>query len=509
MPPTPSQFERVGERRFTIALIVLAVLVRLFRLGYQSLWVDEMLTLAVSTPEEGLNIWSYLQYNVHGPLHSAVVYLFQLVSRNDAWLRLPSAAAGVAGVVYMYRWTRWWLTPSLARLAALMLAVHPLHVYYSQELRNYAFLLFFALLSCHHFHRLLEGGRARNQVAYVLGMTCAALSNFTAAFLFLAHTIMFIARHRFDRRPLLRWLVMAVAILVLISPWVYRIHTYIDIKRLVTPVAPGELEDAERLRGATTFSWLSVPYTMYTYSVGFSLGPSTRELHQRHDLSSVFRGHWLEVCWVVVLFGVVGLMGLRTAVRNRLRWRELCLYLLVPIACTLVLNWQNAKPFNVRYVLLGFPAFVCLLAAGLGGLGKWVGKAAALAVLATLVVSTGNYYFNGRYARDDVKRATGYVERRIADGECIFAPTVANIVARYATRNDPILGVYQRAWTPKERVDAQMSRLFAGCNAFWYVRARPWVDDADGYVWDQISSRYRQVEVANFDGVTVIHFERK
>ena len=94
-------------------------------------------------PKDGLNIWSYLKYNIHGPLHSFVVYLFQLISLNDGWLRIPSALAGAGAVVYFYLWVRLWIGRNTAPIGAVLLALHPLHIHYSQELRNYSFLLFF------------------------------------------------------------------------------------------------------------------------------------------------------------------------------------------------------------------------------------------------------------------------------------------------------------------------------------------------------------------------------
>ncbi|MFH1755037.1 MAG: hypothetical protein ABIA59_04985, partial [Candidatus Latescibacterota bacterium] len=87
-----------SDRRFVIGLMILAGCIRLYRLGYQSLWVDEILTYVVSSPKDSLHIWDYLKYNLHGPLHSFIVYLFQLIDRSDAWLRLPSAIAGVASI---------------------------------------------------------------------------------------------------------------------------------------------------------------------------------------------------------------------------------------------------------------------------------------------------------------------------------------------------------------------------------------------------------------------------
>ena len=82
------------DSTFLLWLLAAALLLRFFRIHSQSLWVDELLTLNVSVPRPGLNIWDYLKYNIHGPLHSVVVYLFHFVSMNEGWLRTPSAVAG-------------------------------------------------------------------------------------------------------------------------------------------------------------------------------------------------------------------------------------------------------------------------------------------------------------------------------------------------------------------------------------------------------------------------------
>jgi len=188
---------------------------------------------------------------------------------------------------------------------------------------------------------------------------------------------------------------------------------------------------------------------------------------------------------------------------------ELFLYLLIPLILTLLLNWQNAKAFNARYVLVGFPAFVCFIAVGLAGLKRWRGLALALLVLLTLSTSVGNSFFNGRYARDDVRGAVRYVEAHIQTGECVFAPTVTRIVEHYYEGVEEVHAVYNPPGWPREKTDARLETIFAWCNSLWYIRARPWADDADGYVRDRLGQRYRKTQLVNFNGVEVIHFEQK
>ena len=46
-------------------------------------------------------------------------------------------------------------------------------------------------------------------------------------------------------------------------------------------------------------------------------------------------------------------------------------------------------------------------------------------------ISIGNYYFNGAYAKENVKDAVRYLENEIEKDECIFAPTVKEVVEHY------------------------------------------------------------------------------
>jgi uncharacterized membrane protein len=497
------------EGRFLFVLAAAALALRLFRIGVQSLWVDEMLTMHVSNPvKEGLNIWSYLKYNIHGPLHSLSVYLIQFINANDGWLRLPSALAGTGTVVYFYLWTRSWLGRVVGRICAVLLAVHPLHMFYSQEVRNYSFLLLFAAMAFYHFHRLMINGRRKDWIWYVIAITFAALSNFTAAFLYAAHTLVFFARKGFHRKVILRWVTVSLVILILISPWVYRIYTFIDVSDLVTPVMPGQLTPDERLRGKTTVSPAALPYAFYTFGVGFSLGPSTRELHADTTVLEVLRKHVLPITWVAVLFGGLWLFGIWKTRSQKMPWVELGLYFLLPIVCTFILNWQNAKAFNVRYVLLSLLPFLCFVAAAINGLPARARAAALGLVVATLLFSTGNYYFNGRYARDDVKGAVRFIERQGGDGYCVFAPTVSDIVLHYLRNDAPVYAI-RTDWMTMERVEVRLEEMFAGCNSLWYLSARPWLLYTDGYISERITNHYDKAKVVEFNGVTLTKYEKK
>jgi hypothetical protein len=152
--------------------------------------------------------------------------------------------------------------------------------------------------------------------------------------------------------------------------------------------------------------------------------------------------------------------------------------------------------------------YLSLLALGIARPGRraWTGAVAGLAVLATCAISLGRHYFDPRYAKEDVRGATRAVEARLTPGECIFAPTVWQIVEHYQRTGAPLHYVYRDPPLLRER---QLEDLFASCDSFWYLRARPWVDDADGSVLAAVEARCRRRETLEFAGVSAIRFSPK
>jgi 4-amino-4-deoxy-L-arabinose transferase-like glycosyltransferase len=495
---------------FLGAVLVVAFLLRVAKLGSQSLWVDEVLSLGKIIPKPGLNIWDYIFYNIQGPFHALVVHVFHFVSVNDGWLRLPSALAGTAAVYYLYRWAGLWLGPRVARLATVILVVHPLHIFYSQELRAYSFLFLFTVFSCYQLHRVLTSETRGGWARYIIGIALSALSNFSAAFLYATHAVIYLVRRGFSKRRLLHWVVASLLIAILISPWIYRIYVVIDVPSLIAPRSPGEIPVDHRLRGETTFTPAAVPYLFYTFSVGFTLGPSLRELHTVTSMASVVRQYWGAILWVGLLFGSLGIAGARWIWMNNRNWAQAALYLLLPLAFVLLICWQNAKAFNVRYLLVSLPAFICLIAAGIQSFRPLVARVLSALVLITMLVSLGNYYFNARYAKEDVRGATRYLEETAGAADCLLVPTVTGVFEYYYRGNNLLYQYYSPAVGTAADAREQLQQLFEECSGVWYLRTREWDQDPNGILIETLGVEYDVADrVEEFDGVKLIRYEKK
>jgi len=142
-----------GERRLAAwwplaGLVVLAAGLRFTTLDLQSFWYDEAFT-----PVHVLHssLWATLRSVTHTentpPLWYLIAWLdARVLGSGELALRLPSALAGVATVPVAWAIGRELAGRRAGLIAAALVAVNPLFVWYSQEARAYALFVLTALL---------------------------------------------------------------------------------------------------------------------------------------------------------------------------------------------------------------------------------------------------------------------------------------------------------------------------------------------------------------------------
>src|SRR5256885_4643724 len=128
-------------------LFFLGLALRLYRLSNQSLWMDEISSVATARVPLNQIVERSAQNN---SLPTYFVLLRQTVGLSNEHIeikaRLISALAGAFSIplfmelVFLWRRNLW-----VAVAAGLLLAVNPLHPWYSQEARGYALMLLLGL----------------------------------------------------------------------------------------------------------------------------------------------------------------------------------------------------------------------------------------------------------------------------------------------------------------------------------------------------------------------------
>ncbi len=201
------------------ALTAAALALRLLHLTRFELFVDEAATWWFAKLIAGGGLSEQMRLEPTPPLYYALVgVLMRLFGEADVVLRLPSALFGAAAIPIVFALGRALFGSRAGWIAALLLAVHPLHVFYSREARVYPLLLCLTMLTLLALWRALESDSRRAWVAFGAALTAACYSHFYGLFLGIAATLAILLWGR-DRRARLRGLAAAAAAGLVFAPY--------------------------------------------------------------------------------------------------------------------------------------------------------------------------------------------------------------------------------------------------------------------------------------------------
>lgn len=136
---------KLSHSQRLLLIFGLALLLRAPSVGTKSLWLDEAYSVFQAEREELAE--PVFVEGPHPPLYYVMLhYWVRIAGNGEAAVRLPSVAASVAGIGLLYLLARTLAGRTVALLAAALLALSPLDVWYAQEARMHIFVTFFALL---------------------------------------------------------------------------------------------------------------------------------------------------------------------------------------------------------------------------------------------------------------------------------------------------------------------------------------------------------------------------
>ncbi len=488
---------------FLFVMTLLAAVPRLLGLRAQSLWVDEILTWQAVRPGHNLAFLEQLHDTIQGPLYTAIAWLLVRLGDPEVMMRLPLAVAGVLTIPAFGVLAGRLVDGRAARLAVLLLAINPFHVWYSQEGRGYGLLMLFSVLAAIAYLDLAAGRlRRRNIIAFVLAVSACILSNLSGVFLWaaMAVSMAFVDRPAQGRDRLLVALAFG-GVLLVTMPWLLQASGIWAVDRMLPGAGTGEA-----LRGETTFTPLALPYTLLTFFYGYSLGPSLAELH-RPDRAQLVRAALplLAVAGAVVAAALVVGVG-RRADRTRAR---LLVWILVPVVVLVALALRNVKPWNARYVSVVLPMVLLLAARGLVRLPRGAGAIGATILLGLTVWTLGTGRADPRYAKEDVRGAARVVSASAAAGDVALVPVVTGVFEYYDRARLPLVGGYAKpALATAAAADAWCAATLAGRDRAWVVLARDWHFDPDGLLEPALGRLGTLRLVAHPAGTRVFAWER-
>jgi hypothetical protein len=485
-----------------LSILLLATGLRFYRLDTQSFWNDE--GNAARAAERSIPlILEAAEGDIHPPGYYLLLHFWRgLVGESEFSLRALSALCSILTVALTYGLGRRLLGVPVGIGGALLAALSPLAVYYSQEARMYALLGLLSTASTYLllFHVLRPTSHVLRStshvlrptshvfcptpyisgwiplVGYVLTAAAGLYTHYAFPFILMVHNLLFLTwwgtrggagagdarmtrmesngtngvgaspvrgiraiRGVRDWRLLAGWAALQGAALLLFAPWL--------------PIA---------LRAVT--GW---PSAGGGYSVGGGLLDLFRALTVGITMGAT------EARWGLVVAGPLLLAGL---------WPErgkvgpvgaLAAWLLLPI--TLILALDLYKPAYLKFLLVVLPPFHLLLAHGTEQLSRLTSDvsrstfhASRLTLYAFLLFtaplpSLHNLYFDPAYARDDYRQIAADIEAaaRPGDGIILDAPNQWEVFTYYHREGAPVYPIPRSRPPRADEVARELAQIGA------------------------------------------------
>jgi mannosyltransferase len=180
---TPST-ARVAVLWALAGLTALGITVRFASLGLQSYHHDEVITAMRVIPGSFKDMLHRVKTSESNPpLYYVLAWGWaKAFGTGEFGLRSLSALFGAATVPVGYLIGRQLATRRAGLILAALIAVNPMLIWYSQEARSYALLVFFCALSLFFFARALNSGRGRDLGFWALASALALCSHYFAVF---------------------------------------------------------------------------------------------------------------------------------------------------------------------------------------------------------------------------------------------------------------------------------------------------------------------------------------
>ncbi len=465
---------------FAIALLALGL--RLYGLGSESIWLDEATSIWLAKMDlPSLVEWTAV--DIHPPFYYALLHYWLALGDGEVQVRLLSVLIGVTSVILLYVLARRVYDPDTGTAAALLLAASPLHVWYCQETRMYALLTLLALLSSYFMIRALLDRKGEAWVGYLVCGALALYTHYYGFFILLFQGVLAVYllwQGIVQRRVVLRWFALQGVVLVLFLPW---------LPVLMRQVQAGGGGWVARV-GAPDVSGLVAA------AVSFTLGPDLRWY------PALLRRAAYIAFGALILAALVS-DGPRRSAKERFGAVFCLVYLALPLGAAWLVS--QLKPlYSLRYLLPFLPPYYILVARGLGILkNRWVW----LLVLGALVaVGLVGIVGSATHAQQpDWRGLTSYVLVNGTPADVVvFVPGWNSKPFEYYARGRVSLVADTPIPIESEDVPALVAGAAHGHARLWLVWAEGHYADPQGLVRGYLDRTYPVLDSRRFrDNVTL------
>jgi mannosyltransferase len=218
-----------------LSIILLSLALRLYHLDFLPLWYDEAVSYTRALMPIDEIIEKTIATDTWPPLYYIFLHYVIYPGSSEFTIRLSSTLFGILTIWVIYRIAKIINSSQTAWVSALLMAVSPLHITYSQEARGYALYCFAASVSLLGLaiavktvlisvDKKIDPNRLYlGLLVYTLGSVVVLYTNNIGIFYVFSANIFglyWLWTLGFNKRILAAWLISNLAILFLWLPWI-------------------------------------------------------------------------------------------------------------------------------------------------------------------------------------------------------------------------------------------------------------------------------------------------
>lgn len=466
-------------------ILILAFLFRIISIN-QSLWLDEAINvLAVKQFSLVDLVTKYAVADFHPPGWFAILWIWgKLFGYSEISVRFPSIIFAILTVYLVYLIGKKLFNANLGLIAALLISINPLHIYYSQEARMYSLAAFAVTLNMYLFINLLKGSKESiwSKLIYVLSNILILMSDYVAYFIFLAQLILLLLIK--NKTIIKSWFLSILLSGIFTSWW---IPIFLNQLR-VGSEAVSSIPAWGTVVGAIGFKQLILTY------IKFIIGRISFSNHIIYILVFIPVGTiFLYLIWQ-------GFKFTQKIVRNYL---VIWLFLPIIIASLVTLVIPIYSYFRLLFVL---PSFLILVAFGIYSFNKKIKLIFLFLIVIIEVIFSSTYLFNKNFHREDWKSLVSFFKSR-SDNKIIFESSGSfSPFDYYADKNAEGMGALKKI--PAENIGdlINLENVLHDSRDVYLVDYLVEISDPKRLVAKKLNElQYKQSEIINFRGVGFVY----
>ncbi len=377
-----------------IAIFAVGIILRIFKLGDQSVWIDEFCTARFAASKDLFVVfWNSVANDMHPPTFYMLEHIFcSIFGYSELSIRVLPLCFGIANMFIFYKLVRAFFSEQISLIAAFLFCLSPYQIYYSQEARNYSMFLMVSMLMVYYFIISIKYN------SFVFGK-------------FIFWSVIGIYTHSFT---LLLLIIMNGLIFILYREEI-RLNLWLKAQAII----------AVFLLPIIIFYLKGFSAQSYYHNIGMLLAPF-------HTLKNYLFG--ITIDWniltiaafiIAIYLMIMGIFTYRqkySKIIKIISWISL-LFMMFPWLISIALG---KAIFSERLFILVSALVLIILAVGISYLSDQ-GIMLAVAVMTAIYgVALFNYYFTEKYQKSDYKSQFLQMEKEWKDGDAIVHSDVCS-----------------------------------------------------------------------------------